>query len=1094
MSRQEVRAVVLIQKTWRGLLGRQAFAKELLQRERTKRKGPKRSVKPTANPIRVKDAGDDDVVVVQAVRKQPSKTASVSNAPTVIRSSSQAIPSSSSSPKSTFAPIQSSEVDLVSRMQLSGIVEVDEDVVRDSLNGTSRTHVPTQSLRNSSRSNIIRNSIYGEQDEWGTLRDSLDVRNSSVNQPKSTSTNTKNTIYIEPPDVFTPRFHETFEEIGEDDTEERLEDSLEYQRLMRSSDVDLHDSFNVPSKKTKHNAVSKPQNNIPPLSKPSAVAVPVHNPLSPPPKAQMMQIDQITRTPNHVDNIITAIPSSSSASPASASNSNTTSATHNRSTKPPANSSINASSGSRIPVRSANTQTQATRAPSYTPSSIPSSSPSSTYAVPSSTQSSLKDVLINSTHGETDEGHGDIPRKKGPLSVRDLLQFVSADDVRPINARTSYSQAGASATDMVGVEVLVAPGFFSRPTPQSQPQQEQVQTLSPQRSSLDNVNRALMGLPPQHPLEQPLNSDRHADRGCNNSDNSIPYEQDNVNIRTQYQHQQQQSLQPQQRQHKHNNSKLQQQPPAKSYAHMHALSDEDVSEEVSVLTEPSTALPSTFLARPQRPLSNIQNNNRSNATNTSNNSNNQMNYGIGMRAPPQQRQRRISFQDQTEVAFDGLGEAEDDAGADHARLVAAASNLRPAQTDRLQPPASTSSLNPSYLQQHVNSNSVINNQQPSQPPIMQAPPLQQQAVYQQHQYGAPHRNSRTTNSNNMNNKANNGALPPLSHRPQPPQQQPQQQPPKKLLSTPTSSSSKAQNNGNVNSTTNSNAQTKMSVELERQLLRDIALLDQKQQQLQEARATFNQQQSKQPHLQPSMQSHSRAAAGGGGEVSMGHKSTPKEDKKEASKEVSKEMQLKDKEKKAFGWGARDFKSNQQQSQIQQQSLAEDVSVKRGKRGSVSVVVDMPAQDIVQQWKAAAKGDAYAAVPQPQDQGQGQGYEASYSYKQDHKQMQQMPLPGNGYLSEFQKKQQQQQQQQRSLSAQRSRRVVDNSDSQSYHSAGSNSHHRPKRHSIETSSLPPLVPFPQPGGAEGGGVHVPYQHPLAANRRVSSRHSTRSAPS
>lgn len=286
-----------------------------------------------------------------------------------------------------------------------------------------------------------------------------------------------------------------------------------------------------------------------------------------------------------------------------------------------------------------------------------------------------------------------------------------------------------------------------------------------------------------------------------------------------------------------------------------------------------------------------------------------------------------------------------------------------------------------------------------------------------------------------------------------------------------------------------------SVDLERKLLEEIAALDVKQRRLHEALGAH-------PTNNNNNQKHN----------SPKHSAAKQPSSARAAPAVVREKDpVKEKEKKAFGPGARDIRPTANRAAVvipdppvaapppakvqyhnqQQQSKQKLIGVQ-----PVAPPAPSP-RAIVQEWKMAAQREENNHRPYPSQQDDsssqgGGGYEQQFSIKRDYQAMPQAHLEAApGYLHEFQRRKQNVIL--RSDSAKRDRqRRTDNGDDRSYHSAqeaGRRQQQHGQGQQHESASLPPLLPAQrnlQPGQQ--------YQHPLNhVNRRVDSRQSNHSAP-
>eukprot|EP00981_Chlorochromonas_danica_P011024 scaffold3625_cov179-Ochromonas_danica.AAC.20 len=399
-----------------------------------------------------------------------------------------------------------------------------------------------------------------------------------------------------------------------------------------------------------------------------------------------------------------------------------------------------------------------------------------------------------------------------------------------------------------------------------------------------------------------------------------------------------------------------------------------------------------------------------------------------------------------------------------------------------------------------------------------------QSSYQPGRAGKGDRGDADRQVDNMRNRQPSSIRQPLQ-QPHPPSSMPQS-------SVPSSSSALAQERITPRGPTgrprpsgpaapsNKQEALRVSEEMERKLLSELARLDEK-------KALIHQRQQ-QLQLQQQQQQPVQAA----GNVSEGRKvdGVAERNRKRADPPQNNE---KKKEKLAFGPGAKDFRNGAKHPsslKSAQSSGSNDESdgvavgyqaVSKAAGPRAAAVMDVNPSKIVAEWHQAVKQDegkhdrnrrlshgpppvsSYLAAAADYETNGGDLAEDSYGGASARSGGIVKPIvnENNGYLSGFQKKREMQHVSQRSKSASKMR-SNDQSDAQSDGPRGvkgallynRNAPPLPLDYIQETASLPPIPMASGPSGNVQQGL--PYQHPLdnQVNRRVWSRNSTRSAPS
>eukprot|EP01033_Poteriospumella_lacustris_P009657 gene9657-6909_t len=495
-TKREEEAAVLIQKTFRGSLGRAVFAKELLQKERGKRRNGKRT---SSSKPALTFAPTGDVVVVQAVKKAPVRLAAHASAPIVINSG----PSTFQESRGSYGRVTSelteesyndlnASVDSLQRdssptlrqraLQLSGIVEVDEDVVRDSLSGTLRQPIAAHTAMQRRTRLVAHEDADGVADslDLGRQTDRLSAagtvpwpQHHGRSQPLRPGSAAKDS---------TPSPRHVPQDTDED---ERLEDSLEYRLLMRDV-LATPRAVVAPS-----NTPAKTQLAPPPLSQPPTLRPANHIEVLTPPKGSARVPPVVT--PQRP----AAQPKSTATAAAAAAVVDVKGAAESKGASSAPQAA--AAAGSRIPLR------QAPR------------------AAPLQPRTQLITAAMAAEKGgppEDADASGDVPNaqpkadaqlappaKRGPPGVRDLLQQVPME-APPAAAATKSAAPGDRLAQLQRLYAEDVGSAF-RAQPQPSPAQSPVRSSA---SRLDAVNLALMGL--QHSpsrRQPPPDADRDAD-------------------------------------------------------------------------------------------------------------------------------------------------------------------------------------------------------------------------------------------------------------------------------------------------------------------------------------------------------------------------------------------------------------------------------------------------------------------------------------------------------------------------------------------------------------------------------------------------------
>lgn len=1139
VEESEENAALLIQKTFRGLLGRKTFAKELLQKERGKRRSDRRSANKKLEAIK-SIATREDIVIVQAVKKQPVKIATSSQSSTPLIKSNAAVTMNRierdnnhllnyteqydnqfdgyDDTRASMDSLQQDDYDdhnesqgyskekqsISRKMQLSGIQEVDEDIIRDSLNSTLRHHSQHQlpSKHQGHRNNDL---LAGYEDlEDSAVSDSLDLGRQTdrlsaagtVPWPKhhgrsktvmpDSSAGSSGIKYLS---------YDIIEEDQDIPEKELLEDSLEYQLMMK----DLLSSplkFSSRADSIEDKLAQSPMKKFaaPPLSQPPALCANNHQEIfSPVTKTTMIQTSPKRK-------------STTSAKPM-AKESDEKKHWDSDSTVDAVISApvAAAAAGSKIPLRQAPPKKQPAISQPVNPlkaqvisAGIPDPLETNSNSAPFRLvdQEDAKAVPNRAVRNNNQESHNTSSNssqaqhnaptivRKGPPTIKDLLEAMPPEEVTP----SSHSPMKINSTEHKEDKLTrlqrmyaadVASNFTNKQPHATDHQQPKLM------GNYDEVNMVMLSqqqcpvradqlraLPSRKKSSETSTYDNNAreDDVIHEVSTKDSDGEDLVNLRVHYQHKQQQYHQsvPQQQHHHHHHQQQQlqqlQQPAAGNKSALRKPVDMVPDDNVSVLTDASPYPVhgrATSGSRPAKQSNHQPYQQQSTAYSK--------NHAAGA--------RRISFSDDV---------------------------LQPTPRERaVNDNASVGSMNgyaDGYSQQYAQVK-----------PKQQAPerPPQQEQEYQ----------SKVTNSSAIRRppKPTKNAAESVYHH-------------------PTSQSSSNNNNYNSNNPSTKNRQQQepailKSQELERKLLEEIAALNRKQQQLHDVHQ--QQQHPSPPHAVVPIKSEAVANA----DAAANARKSASASKTRPSVPIKEKVTVdptKDKEKKAFGWGARDFRPHQQQQQQQHpvgNSAGAASNVSRKEKLSVLACAGAAAvhqfsaispREIVQEWRAASLHDsgqkrapAGGSSHHPTTEQSANGYEQKYSLKQDHLALAHVHLDvGPGYLQDFHKRREQQQQhhhhqQQRSLSAQRhGRRVVvdNNGDEHSYYSAQSaassskaiQQQRQQQQHRSESVSLPPLLPYQQHLNlAVAGDKNTRDNHPFdPPNRRVapSSRHSTRSAPS